>query len=222
MALRRAKKRNMERLVLACGGVSVNRSAAPPPLALAEVLVTVALALHSTHPSFPLNRRNAAGRCSVEELTPDCLGYAGSVYEHILGEEKYTFVEDVKNPRSCTILLKGPSDHAIAQMKDALRDGLRAVKNTLEDGVLIPGAGAFEVKCCQHLLVWAGRGKGRVWLMPLTRDHPPRWVVVSISSPRPEGRRRGEPSWEWRLLPRPSSASQRHWRRTRAMTLRRP
>lgn len=27
----------------------------------------------------------------------------------------------------------GPNDHTIAQIKDAVRDGLRAVKNTLED-----------------------------------------------------------------------------------------
>ena len=44
---------------------------------------------------------------SVDDLTPDCLGWAGLVYEHILGEEKYTFVENVKNPHSCTILIKG-------------------------------------------------------------------------------------------------------------------
>lgn len=36
-------------------------------------------------------------------------GRAGSVYEHVLGEEKYTFVEDVKNPNSCTILIKVPA-----------------------------------------------------------------------------------------------------------------
>jgi hypothetical protein len=27
----------------------------------------------------------------------------------------------------------GPNDHTIAQIKDAVRDGLRAVKNTIED-----------------------------------------------------------------------------------------
>jgi chaperonin GroEL (HSP60 family) len=43
-------------------------------------------------------------------------GYAGAVFEHVLGEEKYTFVEDVKNPHSCTILIKGPNDHTIAQV----------------------------------------------------------------------------------------------------------
>lgn len=113
VALRRAKRRNMERLVLACGGEAVN---------------------------------------SVEDLTPDVLGWAGLVYEHVLGEEKYTFVEEVKNPHSCTILIKGPNDHTIAQIKDAVRDGLRAVKNTLEDEAVILGAGAFEVAARQYLV----------------------------------------------------------------------
>lgn len=44
---------------------------------------------------------------SVDDLTPECLGWAGLVYEHVLGEEKYTFIENVKNPFSCTILIKG-------------------------------------------------------------------------------------------------------------------
>jgi chaperonin GroEL (HSP60 family) len=44
---------------------------------------------------------------SVDDLTPDILGWAGTVYEHTLGEEKYTFVEDVKEPNSVTMLVKG-------------------------------------------------------------------------------------------------------------------
>jgi len=112
IALRRAKRRNMERLPLAVGGVAVN---------------------------------------SVEDLDVDDLGEAESVYEQTLGDEKYTFIEGVKNPHSCTILLKGSHDHTIAQMKDALRDGLRAVQNTLADGAVVPGAGAFEVAAHVHL-----------------------------------------------------------------------
>ena len=49
---------------------------------------------------------------SVDDLTPDILGWAGLVYEHTLGEEKYTFVEDVKEPKSVTLLVKGQSLHA--------------------------------------------------------------------------------------------------------------
>ena len=112
LGLRRAKKRNMERLQLACGGLTIN---------------------------------------SVEELEEKVLGRAGKVYEHVLGEEKFTFVEDVANPTSCTILIKGPNNHTIAQLKDAVRDGLRSVKNAMDDGALVPGAGAFEVACAAHL-----------------------------------------------------------------------
>lgn len=88
---------------------------------------------------------------SVDDLTPDILGWAGLVYEHTLGEEKYTFIEEVKAPKSVTLLMKGPNAHTIQQIQDALRDGLRAVKNALEDESLIPGAGAFEVACAAHL-----------------------------------------------------------------------
>ncbi|RKP35450.1 chaperonin Cpn60/TCP-1 family [Dimargaris cristalligena] len=111
-ALRRAKRRNMERLQLVCGGVAQN---------------------------------------SVEDLTPDVLGYAGLVYEHVLGEDKYTFVEEVKDPKSVTLLIKGPNPHSIAQINDAVRDGLRAVKNALEDPYLVPGAAAFQIACSAHL-----------------------------------------------------------------------
>merc|ERR1712020_854310 len=61
------------------------------------------------------------------------------------GENKFTFVEECKNPRSVTILMKGPNKHSLSQMKDAVRDGLRAVMNALEDKCVVPGAGAYEV-----------------------------------------------------------------------------
>ncbi|MBE3045843.1 hypothetical protein IMZ48_25525, partial [Candidatus Bathyarchaeota archaeon] len=88
---------------------------------------------------------------SAEDLTPDVLGWAGLVYEQTLGEEKYTFVEEVKDPKSVTLLIKGPNQHTIAQVSDAVRDGLRSVYNTIVDGNVVPGAGAFHVACARHL-----------------------------------------------------------------------
>jgi len=125
IALRRAKRRNMERLTLACGGVAVN---------------------------------------SVEELETNILGHADVVYEHVLGEEKYTFVEGVKNPFSCTILIKGPSKHKIVQIQDAIRDGLRAVKNTIEDECVVPGAGAFQIAAHAELQKFKKEVSGRAKL----------------------------------------------------------
>ncbi|TKA32102.1 T-complex protein 1 subunit zeta [Salinomyces thailandicus] len=111
-ALRRAKRRNMERLQLICGGTAQN---------------------------------------SVDDLTPAVLGWAGHVYEHQLGEEKYTFIEEVKDPKSVTLLIKGPNSHTIAQIKDAVRDGLRSVYNMIVDKSVVPGGGAFQVACARQL-----------------------------------------------------------------------
>jgi len=88
---------------------------------------------------------------SVEDLDEACLGYAGKVSEVTFGDDKFTFVEDCKHAKSCTLLLQGPNSHTISQMKDAVRDGLRAVKNSIEDQAVIPGAGAFEIAAALHL-----------------------------------------------------------------------
>jgi len=116
IGIRRCKKRNGERIPLACGGHQVN---------------------------------------SVEDLTEADLGYAEHVYEQVLGDDKYTFIEGVENPFSCTILIKGPNDYQIAQTKEAIRDGLRAIKNTMEDKCVVPGGGAFEIAAHEHLIQYS-------------------------------------------------------------------
>ena len=113
IGLRRAKRRNMERLTKACGGIPMNDPA---------------------------------------DMTPDCLGWAGKVYEEVLGEDKFTFVEDTRNPTSCTIQVMGPNDHTIAQIKGSIRDGLRNVKNAYDDLAVVPGAASFEIAAHNKLM----------------------------------------------------------------------
>lgn len=50
-----------------------------------------------------------------------------------------------------TVLIKGQNDHSIAQMKDAIRDGLRAVTGCLNDKGVVAGAGSFEVQAASVL-----------------------------------------------------------------------
>ncbi|KAK9720893.1 TCP-1/cpn60 chaperonin family [Popillia japonica] len=122
IALRRAKRRNMERLALACGGIALNH---------------------------------------LDDIQESQLGFAGLVYEHVLGENKYTFVEECKVPLSVTILIKGPNKHTLTQIKDAVRDGLRAINNAIEDKALIPGAGAFELTAYNELMAFKDTVKGK-------------------------------------------------------------
>jgi len=125
LALRRAKRRNMERVCLACGGEQIN---------------------------------------SLDALAPEVLGYAESVEETSLGDETYTFLEGVKNPFSCTILIKGAHKHVIAQIQEAVRDGTRAVSNALTDGTLVPGAGGFETLAHADLMKFKATVAGRAKL----------------------------------------------------------
>nr|KAF6415234.1 chaperonin containing TCP1 subunit 6B [Molossus molossus] len=101
---------------------------------------------------------------SFEDLNVDCLGHAGLVHEYALGEEKFTFIEDCVSPRSVTLLVKGPNKHTLTQIKDAVRDGLRAIKNAIEDGCVVPGAGAVEVAIAEALIIYKHRIKGRTRL----------------------------------------------------------
>lgn len=82
----------------------------------------------------------------------------------MLGEEKYTFVKGVKNPRSCTILIKGPNEHTISMIKEATRDGLRAVKNVYDDKAVVPGAGSFEIACSVRLTEYCKEVQGKAKL----------------------------------------------------------
>jgi len=124
-AVRRAKRRNMERLTLACGGSPVN---------------------------------------SFDDLKAEDLGWAGKVREETLGDDKFTFVEDVKAGKSCTLLIRGPNKHTIEQIKDATRDGLRAIAGVLMDRCLVPGAGAFEISAYRMLMRRKGSVAGRAKL----------------------------------------------------------
>uniref|UniRef100_A0A674N5S0 Chaperonin containing TCP1, subunit 6A (zeta 1) n=1 Tax=Takifugu rubripes TaxID=31033 RepID=A0A674N5S0_TAKRU len=91
-------------------------------------------------------------------------GEKGFVVINQKGEEKYTFIEKCVNPLSVTLLVKGPNQHTITQIKDAIRDGLRAVKNAIEDGCVVPGAGAVEVALANALVKHKPNVKGRAQL----------------------------------------------------------
>mmetsp|Transcript_57002 Transcript_57002/g.138850 ORF Transcript_57002/g.138850 Transcript_57002/m.138850 type:complete len:586 (-) Transcript_57002:166-1923(-) len=113
LCLRRAKRRNMERLTLACGGSPIH---------------------------------------SLQDLDEAQLGYAGKVSQVTLGDDKFTFVEECgSQAKSCTLLLQGPNTHTLTQTKDAVKDGLRALKNAVEDRAVVAGGGAFEIAASEYL-----------------------------------------------------------------------
>ena len=122
LAIRRAKRKNMERISLMCSAIPIN---------------------------------------SVDDIKADVLGYAGIVYEQIVGEEKYTFIENVSNPFSGTILIKGRNFFLKQQIKDAVKSSLATLKSFISDKCVLIGGGQIELASYNHLISYSELIKGK-------------------------------------------------------------
>ena len=122
LAVRRAKRQNLERISLMCNAVPVN---------------------------------------SIDDIKPEILGYAGLVYEQIIGDEKFTFIENVTNPFSGTILIKGKNIFLRQQIKDAIKSGLMSLKIFSKDKCALHGGGQIEIQANKHLTLYSECIKGK-------------------------------------------------------------
>ncbi|KAI5186792.1 T-complex protein 1 subunit zeta [Nematocida homosporus] len=112
LALRRAKKRNMERLQRLTGCKPVN---------------------------------------SLADLTKDAFGFAGSVREITIGEDKYTFIEKTPFSNTCTLLIQGISPYQMEYLEAAVKSSLQAVAKGIADQGSLPGGASIFSKLAGQL-----------------------------------------------------------------------
>ncbi|KDE04095.1 T-complex protein 1 subunit gamma [Microbotryum lychnidis-dioicae p1A1 Lamole] len=62
-----------------------------------------------------------------------------------LGDEYFTFMTKCKNPKACTILLRGPSKDVLHEIDRNLADAMAVARNVVFDPRLAPGGGATEM-----------------------------------------------------------------------------
>jgi thermosome len=98
---------------------------------------------------------------SLEEVRPEDLGYAGLVEERKIGGEEMIFVEECKNPKAVSILLRGGTEHVVDELERSMHDALRVVGVALEDGKYVAGGGAGEIELALKLRDYAASVGGR-------------------------------------------------------------
>ncbi|MDR2830462.1 MAG: TCP-1/cpn60 chaperonin family protein [Methanobrevibacter sp.] len=98
---------------------------------------------------------------SVDDLNPRNLGEAGVVYEKKIFDEILTFVEESKNPKASSIILRGSTKYVTSKVERALDDGIGVVSATLEDGKVVIGGGSSEIEIAQQLKKYASAISGR-------------------------------------------------------------
>jgi archaeal chaperonin len=89
------------------------------------------------------------------------LGYAGLVQERKVGDNEMIFVEDSKNPKAVSILLRGSIEHVVDEMDRAVNDALKVVSLTLENNQVVAGGGAPETELAMALRDYATTFGGR-------------------------------------------------------------
>jgi len=122
IAIRRAKKSDMEKLAKATGATIVT---------------------------------------NLATITSKDLGFAALVEERKIGEDKMTFIEGCKNPKSVTILIRGGTQRLTAEAERSLHDALSVIKDILEEPKILAGGSAPELEMASVLKKYAETLPGR-------------------------------------------------------------
>ncbi len=98
---------------------------------------------------------------SVQELSADDLGYAGLVEERKIAGDDMVFVEDCKDPKAVTILVRGGTEHVVDETERALHDAVSVVGDVARDPRIVYGGGACEIALAARLQQFAKSTGGR-------------------------------------------------------------
>lgn len=82
----------------------------------------------------------------TEELTEKDVGTGCGLFEiKKLGDEYFTFITECKDPKACTILLRGASKDVLSETERNLQDALHVARNLVLEPRIVPGGGAIEM-----------------------------------------------------------------------------
>ncbi|OMJ22742.1 T-complex protein 1 subunit gamma [Smittium culicis] len=83
---------------------------------------------------------------SVFDLKESDVGTQCGLFEiKKIGDEYFTFLVECKDPKACTIMLRGPSKDILNEVDRNLQDAMSVARNVLIRPLLCPGGGASEM-----------------------------------------------------------------------------
>ncbi len=104
---------------------------------------------------------------NLNDIEAKELGAAGIVEEVKVGDEELTYIRECKNPKAVTILIKGGTEHVVAEIERAMNDAIGDVAAALKIGKVVAGAGAPEIELAKELRQFATSLSGREQLAVL-------------------------------------------------------
>jgi thermosome len=98
---------------------------------------------------------------NLEDITEKDIGYAELVEERKIGDDKMTFIEGCRNPKSVAILIRGGTERIVDEAERSIHDALCVVRDVVQEPKILIGGGAPEIEIARALRDYAESMAGR-------------------------------------------------------------
>ncbi|KAK2718158.1 hypothetical protein QYM36_005463 [Artemia franciscana] len=87
-----------------------------------------------------------------DEIKESDIGSGCGLFEvKKIGDEYWAYITECRDPKACTVLLRGPTKDLINEVERNLQDAMNSARNVLLEPRLCPGGGATEMALSQAL-----------------------------------------------------------------------
>jgi chaperonin GroEL (HSP60 family) len=98
---------------------------------------------------------------NLDDTSKADIGHAALVEERKIGNDKMTFIEGCKNPKSVTILIRGGTQRIVDEAERSIHDALCVAKDVIQEPKIVAGGGAPELEIARALREYAEKLPGR-------------------------------------------------------------
>jgi len=89
----------------------------------------------------------------TEEIQESDIGKGCGLFEvRKIGDEYFSFIEQCKDAKACTLVLRGGSKDVLNEVERNLQDAMQVARNVFLDPKLLPGGGATEMSIATALV----------------------------------------------------------------------
>lgn len=97
----------------------------------------------------------------VDELEAADLGFAGLIEVKKIQDDEMSFITGCKNPKAVSVLIRGGTDHVIAEIERSLDDAMSVVAVAIEEGRMLTGGGSTAEEVAMKLRAYSASVGGR-------------------------------------------------------------
>jgi chaperonin GroEL (HSP60 family) len=98
---------------------------------------------------------------NLDDLTAKDLGEARLVEERKIGDDKMVFIEECKNAKAVSILIRAGLERLVDEAERALNDALSVVIDVVKTSKVVAGGGAIEAELSRRIRDLAAQVGGR-------------------------------------------------------------